>query len=129
MPKALNKPSAEQEAEFDEYIKHWQQVLNLRDWRIEKGQRPEKDAMASVTCDGPARLAVYRVGHFGATPVTPQSLSLTALHEVLHVFLFDLIAVAQDRGAPSEALEAAEHRVITVLEHVLGETYASAGSQ
>lgn len=130
MPKAaLNKPTPEQITLFDEYIKHWQDVLNLKDWRLERGTRIEKDAMASVQCDNGARLAVYRIGHFGATPITYESLSLTALHEVLHVFLFDLISTAQDRGAPPEALEVAEHRVINVLERVLGDLYAGPDSQ
>ncbi len=130
MPKAaLNKPTPEQIKQFDEHVQHWQDVLNLRDWRIERGMKSEKDCMASVTCDNTARLAVYRIGHFGATPITPESLSLTALHECLHVFLFDLISTAQDRSAPPEALEVAEHRVINVLERVLGELHASAVSQ
>lgn len=130
MPKqALNKPTDEQSVQFDEYVRYWQTVLNLRDWRIERGMRFEKDAMASVACDNTARLAVYRLGHFGATPITPESLSLTALHEVLHVFLFDLISTAQDRGAPPEALEVAEHRVINVLERVIGDRYAGPESQ
>lgn len=130
MPKAaLNRPTPEQVQQFDGYIQHWQEVLNLKDWRLERGTRIEKDAMASVQCDNTARLAVYRIGHFGATPITPESLSLTALHEVLHVFLFDLIAAAQDRGATPEALEVAEHRVINVLERVLGEMYGSTEGQ
>ena len=130
MPKAvLNKPSPEQITQFDEYIKHWQEVLNLKDWRLERGTRIEKDAMASVACDNGARLAVYRIGQFGATPITPASLSLTALHECLHVFLYDLISTAQDRGAPAEALEVAEHRVINVLERLLGEVHASSDGQ
>ena len=130
MPKqVLNKPTPEQSVQFDEYVRHWQEVLNLKDWRLERGTRFEKDAMASVACDSAARLAVYRLGHFGATPITPESLSLTALHEVLHVFLFDLISTAQDRGAPPEALEVAEHRVINVLERVLGDLYAGPEGQ
>lgn len=129
MPKAVNKPTPEQVVQFDEYMRQWQQLLNLNDWRIERGAKPEKDAMASVACDGGARLAVYRVGHFGATPINEESLSLTALHECLHVFLWELIATAQDRAASPEMLEGAEHRVINVLERVLGEMYASAESK
>lgn len=121
MPKALNKPTAEEAQLFDSYMQHWQDVLNLRDWRIERGIRPERHAMASVQCDAGARLAVYRLGHFGATKITPESLSTTALHECLHVFLFDLVATAQDRSATPEQLEAVEHRVINVLERLLGE--------
>lgn len=129
MPKAINKPDVEQIAEFDLYVKHWQQILNLMDWRIERGVRPEKDAMASVECDAPARLATYRIGHFGATPITAHSLSLTALHECLHVFLHPLITAAQDRTTTPEQLEMEEHRVINVLERLLGEVNARSKGQ
>ncbi len=115
-----NKPSAEQAKQFDGFIKHWQQVLNLHDWRIEKGSRSAKNAMASVECDSPARLAIYRLGDFGSDTITPQSLSNTALHETLHVFLYELVSIAQDQKSTPEQLESAEHRVINVLERVLG---------
>lgn len=120
MPKAHNKPTPEQAAEFHRHVQHWQTLLNLQDWRIEKGLRSAKGAMADVECDSAARLAVYRLGDFGATPINTESLRLTALHEVLHVFLFDLIATAQDRGAPTDAVGIVEHRVINVLEKILG---------
>ena len=120
MPKAPNKPTPEQAAEFHRHVQHWQTLLNLQDWRIEKGLRPAKGAMADVECDSAARLAVYRLGDFGAAPINTESLRLTALHEVLHVFLFDLIATAQDRGASTDAVGIVEHRVINVLEKILG---------
>lgn len=119
-----NKPNDEQAKQFDGFVKHWQQVLNLQDWRMERGSKPARGAMACVECDSPARLAIYRLGDFGSEKITPASLSHTALHEVLHVFLFELITVAQDQKASPEQLESAEHRVINVLERVLGECYA-----
>lgn len=119
-----NKPTEQQAKEFDGYIRHWQSVLNLQDWRIERGARPAKGAMACVECDAPPRLAIYRLGDFGSEPITSRSLSHTALHETLHVFLFELIATAQDQKATPEQLESAEHRVINVLERVLGAIYA-----
>jgi hypothetical protein len=76
--------------------------------------------MASVECDSVARLAIYRLGDFGAEAITPFSLSHTALHEALHVFLYELIQAAQDPKATPEQLDSAEHRVINVLERVLG---------
>jgi hypothetical protein len=74
--------------------------------------------MASVEFNDDAKLATYRLGDFGATPINETTLSQTALHEVLHVFLHELIATAQDRGAESN-LDAVEHSVINVLETVL----------
>jgi hypothetical protein len=76
--------------------------------------------MASVECDAPPRLAIYRLGDFGNEQINARSLSQTALHETLHVFLHELISVAQDNKATPEQLESAEHRVINVLERVIG---------
>jgi hypothetical protein len=126
MAKPQNKPSAQQAEEFDEWIRYWQQVLNLMDWRIERSSKPIKAAMAAMECDSQARLGTYQLGDFGSTPIDTESISMTALHECLHVFLFDLIAVAQDRQATPEQLDSVEHRVINVLERVL---YAQASSK
>ena len=106
----------EQAAQFDEAIKHWQEVLSLKDWRIEKGAKKARGAMASVQIDNAARLAVYRLGDFGAEQITPESISRTGLHECLHIVLHDLIATAQSKDGD---LEAAEHRVINLFEKLL----------
>jgi hypothetical protein len=119
MAKPQNKPSAQQAEEFDQWIRYWQQVLNLMDWRIERNSKPIKAAMAAMECDPQARLGTYQLGDFGSTPICTESISMTALHECLHVFLFDLIATAQDRQATPEQLDSVEHRVINVLERVL----------
>jgi hypothetical protein len=75
--------------------------------------------MASVEFNQPARLATYRIGDFGAEKITPQTLKKTALHECLHVLMHDLIETATDRGSSAEQIEAAEHRIINVLERIL----------
>jgi len=117
--KLANIPTPQQAEEFDDFIRLWQQILNLNDWRIERNAKPAKGAMATVEVNAPARLAIYKLGDFVDTPINSLSLSQTALHEVLHVFLHDLITAAQDRGTTSEQMEAEEHRVINVLEKVL----------
>jgi hypothetical protein len=119
MAKHQNVPTVVQAEQFDDFVKQWQDSLGLHRWRIERGQKQAKDAMASVEFNDDAKLATYRLGDFGATPINNKSLSQTALHEVLHVFLHELIAIAQDRGATPEQLDAAEHGVINVLESVL----------
>ena len=118
MPKHQNVPTAVQAEQFDDFVKQWQDLLGLHRWRIERGQKQAKDAMASIEFNDDAKLATYRLGDFGATPIHDKSLSQTALHEVLHVFLHELIAAAQDRGAEPN-LDAVEHSVINVLETVL----------
>jgi hypothetical protein len=119
MAKPQNRPTPEQAIEFDEWIKHWQRVLNLMDWRIERSNKFAKAAMASMECDGQARLGTYQLGDFGSSPINSETLSMTALHECLHVFLFDLITVAQDKSSTSDQLDSVEHRVINVLERAL----------
>jgi len=114
-----NIPTPEDSALFAQSVRKWQQVLNLGDWRIEKGLKPAKNAMASVEFNEAARLATYRLGDFGAERICPQSLDQTALHELLHVFLHDLVTVAQDPKSSVELLEKEEHRVVNLLEKIL----------
>jgi hypothetical protein len=116
-----NLVSHEDAKVFDGFVAKWQARLSLGDWRIERVNKPAKGAMASVDFDEPARLATYRLGDFGAEAITPESLEKTAIHELLHVLLHDLIATAQDRASTPEALEAAEHRCINVLERLLAD--------
>lgn len=114
-----NVPTQDDAKIFAESIKKWQQVLNLGDWRIEKGVKPAKQAMASVEFNEGARLAVYRLGDFGAEKITNDSLDKTALHECLHIFLHDLMIVATDPKSSDEDIEMQEHRVINLLENLL----------
>lgn len=119
---AHNLPNEDETKLFEGYVLHWQNILNLRDWRIERENKPaSKDAMAEVGFDDCQRLAVYRLGDFGETAITPQSLNKTALHEILHVFLRDLLVVVADPRSTDEQLDAAQHRVVNVLERVLTE--------
>jgi hypothetical protein len=114
-----NIPTPEQAELFAQSVRKWQQVLSLGDWRIEKGMKPAKAAMASVEFTPAARLAVYRLGDFGAEKITPDSLDRTALHELLHIFLHDLLCVATDPKSSDEEIEMQEHRCINLLEHLL----------
>ena len=114
-----NIPTPQDVALFAKSVQKWQQVLSLGDWRIEKGMKPAKAAMASVEFNDIARLATYRLGDFGAEKITPDSLDKTALHELLHVFLHDLITVAQDPKSSQDEIDMQEHRVVNLLENLL----------
>ena len=114
-----NIPTSEHDELFAQSVRKWQQVLSLGDWRIEKGLKPAKAAMASVEFNQGARLATYRLGDFGAEKITPDSLDKTALHELLHIFLHDLMDVATDPKSSDEEIEMQEHRVINLLENLL----------
>jgi hypothetical protein len=114
-----NIPTQQDAELFAKSVKKWQQVLSLGDWRIEKGTKPAKQAMASVEFNESARLAVYRLGDFGAEKITPESLDKTALHELLHIFLHDLMMIATDPKSSDEDIEMQEHRVINLLENLI----------
>ena len=114
-----NIPTPEDAQLFAQSVRKWQQILSLCDWRIEKGSKPAKEAMASVEFNQTARLATYRLGDFGAERISPESLDKTALHELLHVFLHDLMCVATDPKSSDEEIEMQEHRVINLLENLL----------
>jgi len=114
-----NIPTPNDAELFAKSVQKWQQVLSLGDWRIEKGMKPAKAAMASVEFNDIARLATYRLGDFGAEKITPDSLDKTALHELLHVFLHDLITVAQDPKSSQDEIDMQEHRVVNLLENLL----------
>ena len=113
---APNRPTPEQIDEFNRYMREWQSVLGLKSWRIEKVPS-WSTAMAEVSFNDEARLATYKVGNFGATPVNERSLNETALHECLHILLHDLIIAAESKD--DARLESAEHAVINVLEKLL----------
>ena len=114
-----NIPTPEHAELFAQSVRKWQQVLSLGDWRIEKGSKPAKEAMASVEFNQTARLATYRLGDWGAERISPDSLDRTALHELLHIFLHDLLCVATDPKSSDEEIEMQEHRVINLLENLL----------
>ncbi|NBV72436.1 MAG: hypothetical protein EBR60_10440 [Burkholderiaceae bacterium] len=114
-----NIPTPEEAQIFAKSVRKWQQIFSLGDWRIEKGSKPAKEAMASVEFNQTARLATYRLGDFGAEKITPESLDKTALHELLHIFLYDLMCVATDPKSSDEEIEMQEHRVINLLENLL----------
>lgn len=100
---------------FERYMRAWQDKLNLRDWRIVRSNRATRH-MSDVKIHLEDRLAVYRVGtDFGAEPVTEHTLERTAVHELLHVQLAELIDAAEN-GADTIS---AQHRIINTLERLL----------
>lgn len=122
--KPSNPVSDEDAAKFTAYVATWREILSLGDWRVGVSEkRSPRRVMAEVTrIDLEQRLATIKLGRdFHGTKVTDASLKETALHEILHVFLGELILTAIEQGEANAQVGSAEHRVINVLERLLGE--------
>lgn len=115
-------PVTPEDAElFADRVKHWQHVLGLHDWRIAVSpRRASRKVMAEVAkFDLEQRSASIRLGKdWSGEAVTPDMLDKTALHEVLHVFLFELIQAAR-ANQDEDAIGSAEHRCVNILEVLL----------
>lgn len=106
---------------FDGYLAKWQAKLGLQDWRIKRAAKPASKAnMAEVKIFHKSRMAnIYLGVDFGQnTPVSPASLESSAVHELIHVLLAELVNQIE-YGIEGVALDSAEHRVIHVVEHLL----------
>ncbi len=115
-----NPVTADDREAFKTYLLLWQDRLGLQGWRVHLQSKPSPaGTMANVESHHKARLANVKLGtDFGGTPVTAESLEGTALHELLHVLLYELCNQVEI-GLEGEALDSAEHRVIHVLERLL----------
>lgn len=126
MPKPPKNPVLDEHVEeFDMYVEKWRDKLNLRDWRVVRAEKRVTGAMAALLSVEPEdRLARYAVGtHFGVTPVTPEALESTALHEMLHLLLRGLMDACIDERGHTHIVNEKEHEVVVVLEDLLFRAY------
>ncbi len=117
-----NPVTEEHAQQFEQFLRKWQEKLNLMDWRINLSPSRHKGVMAVVyKMDFEQRQATIRLGNdFGADPVCDETLEATAVHELLHVLLCELLELARDTGAQQgDALRSAEHRVVNTFERLL----------
>lgn len=123
MAKAPANPVTPEDAElFSDRVRHWQHVLGMHDWRIAvQARRSSRKVMAEVAkFDLEQRSAAIRLGKdWSGEAVTPDALDQTALHEVLHIFLHELIETAKVPDQPDDAITSVEHRCINILEQLL----------
>lgn len=96
--------------------------LGLQDWNIEFDHAPDApgdSTYARVEWDANARCAcITLTTDWLATTVTPWRLTRVATHEVLHLMLADLCALAK-RGSSRDEIDRTEHTVIRRLEKLL----------
>ena len=122
---AKNPVSPEHAAKFAGHVATWCEALSLGDWRVNVSDgRSNRKVMAEVfKTDLEQRSAAIRLGKdWGAQEVSDLELNKTALHEVLHIFLFELITAAQTKDIDPDTLSSHEHRIINVLERLLVDT-------
>lgn len=104
---------------FGKLMREWQEKLNLMDWRIAK-IRGNADAMCEVHITHEDRLAAWRLGDWADAPRGQRDLSEIACHELLHVLLAELSALATSQvQATTEQVDAAEHRIINTITNLL----------
>ena len=106
---------------FKERVKSFQDLLNLKDWRIEVSPTiSKKKVYAEVGMFLEDRLAVIKLGSgWSDKELTNQNLSDVALHEVLHVFLRTYQAACVSRRP--EWMNTEEHALVVILEKLLHE--------
>lgn len=116
-----NPVSSADADKFEEYIHKWQTKLNLNDWRIVRSPKRIKGAMAQVSKTYlEDRLVSYKIGSdFGSDGVSDHTLESTAVHELLHILLYELVELAATPGHTQEQLMSVEHRVVNTLEGLL----------
>lgn len=117
----MNEVTPADADQFEAYVQKWQRLLNLDDWRISRSLKRPKGVMAQVSkMNLEQRLAVYQIGlNFGAEPVTPHALESTAVHELLHIMLCELIETSKTADPQHDTLRSVEHRIINTLERLL----------
>lgn len=120
MKPPVNPISEEDRATFHVHLLAWAERLGLQDWRVHfSSKNAAKGIAANVQCYYRDGLARIRLGKdFGDDRVTDESLEATALHELLHVLLYELVN-QNECGLEGDALAAAEHRVVHLLEKLL----------
>jgi len=116
-----NPVSSADADKFEDYIQQWQTKLNLNDWRIVRSSKRVNGAMAQVSkIYLEDRLVSYKIGSdFGTEGVSDHTLESTAVHELLHVLLYELVELAATPGHTQEQLMSVEHRVVNTLEGLL----------
>jgi hypothetical protein len=102
------------------YLDEWQVKLGLSDWRIDKSPKPSRYLAEMTNWDWGQRKVTCRFGNnWRKTQITKANLEQTAVHELLHVLLHELISASKYGGSSDVDLESVEHAVVNRLERLL----------
>ena len=108
-----------------EYARKWQDLLGLGRWRLTPSKKPS-NAMAEIKFDkdNSHKLAALLVGNdWKSVPVNDETLEITALHEVLHVMLYEFKEACREEPYNEARQLEREHELIAVLEKLLYELW------
>jgi hypothetical protein len=117
----VNHVTDDEAEQFRKHLRTWQTRLGLGTWRIVFSPKPAKNAMARVAeFDWPQRQARIELGRdWKSSPVNAGTLEQTAVHELLHVVLYELVEAARNPHASADELVSIEHAVVNALEKAL----------
>lgn len=104
--------------QFERYIFKWQRLLNMMDWRMGLSAAHARGALALVhKMDLGARTGTIRLAAEWDENNPPDDwyLEQVACHEVLHIFLHEMLQFYSNGGSSEADKESSEHRVIQAL--------------
>lgn len=106
--------------DFKRYSLDWQKKLGLLDWEIGFRHEPIKHAYARTRWKMSAAFATvsFCTNWESELELSQANIQKTALHEMLHLLLAQMVCEAEDRYTNQTAIDIAEHRIIRTLESV-----------
>lgn len=122
-----NTTTAKDFALFTKYVKHYQELLGLKEWRIDIMHQdcsdPDTVSRAWFMSKDEFISLINLSKHWSGDEITNSRIKEAACHEVLHVLLADIIRFAGLRFLPNGIIDEEEHRIIRRLERAF--TYSS----
>lgn len=103
--------------------RHWVQWFMLQlgqgSWRIVFEIRADRQNYAWAQADPEAKMVKFGLSTVWPQKPTEERLKSSALHEVLHVSVIDLLHHAEHSGAWQDNVTGEQHRLINGIEHII----------
>jgi hypothetical protein len=101
-------------------LRHWQDKLNLKNWRITVSKQQLKTCMAMTDkFDDDQHTCRIRLGTKWPEKWYERDVELLAVHELLHILFHDLVTEAINPAHELNKVYQLEHHVINILEPLL----------
>ncbi|MEM4379681.1 MAG: hypothetical protein QXL01_03215 [Thermoplasmatales archaeon] len=116
----MNYLTDEDRNKFYDYLYKWQKRLGLEHWSIRRTAKKTKNMAMCVFDDPEHKMVKVLLGNnWHSCPVTDHNLESTAVHEILHILLHDLIEHARTKPKDDIGIAKEEHAVINRLEQII----------